>query len=180
MVSVLPDLGSAPEEAVAPGQISQPESHWHAQAAGDVLAALKTGPDGLTAQEAKAREEHYGPNRLAATPKRSEILRFLAQFNNVLIYVLLGAAALAMFIGHIVDAVVVLAVALLNATIGYVQEGRAERALDAIRAQAVIVPMQLVSSGFLALLPGARRTLANRAIYEQLQNRINAVDRPSR
>jgi magnesium-transporting ATPase (P-type) len=134
MVSVLPDLGSAPEEAVAPGQISQPESHWHAQAAGDVLAALKTGPDGLTAQEAKAREEHYGPNRLAATPKRSEILRFLAQFNNVLIYVLLGAAALAMFIGHIVDAAVVLAVVLLNAIIGYVQEGRAERALDAIRA----------------------------------------------
>ena len=51
---------------------------------------------------------------------------------------------------------------------------------DLIRAckQVVIVPMQLVSSGFLALLPGARRTLAKRAIYEQLQNRINAVDRP--
>ena len=44
--------------------------------------------------------------------------------------------------------------------------------------QAVMVPMQLVSSGFVALLPGARRTLANRAKYEQLQNRINAVDRP--
>ena len=53
---------------------------------------------------------------------------------------------------------------------------------DLIRAckQAVMVPMQLVSSGFVALLPGARRTLANRAKYEQLQNRINAVDRPSR
>ena len=51
---------------------------------------------------------------------------------------------------------------------------------DLIRAckQVVIVPMQLVSSGFLALLPGARRTLAKRAIYEKLQNRINAVDRP--
>ena len=51
---------------------------------------------------------------------------------------------------------------------------------DLIRAckQAVMVPMQLVSYGFVALLPGARRTLANRAKYEQLQNRINAVDRP--
>ena len=133
MSSVLPDLGSPLGEDVAPGQSSQPEVPWHAQPAGDVLVALKTGPDGLSAEEAEARKKRFGPNRLAAAPKRSEFLRFLSQFNNLLIYVLLAAAALATIIGHTVDAVVVLAVVLLNAIIGYVQEGRAERALEAIR-----------------------------------------------
>jgi magnesium-transporting ATPase (P-type) len=61
------------------------------------------------------------------------VLRFLSQFNNLLIYVLLAAAALALVIGEVADAVVVLAVVLLNAIIGYLQEGRAERALEAIR-----------------------------------------------
>ena len=154
--SVLPDLGSAPVETGAPGQSSQPETPWHAQPAGDVLAALNTGPDGLTAQEAKARKERFGPNRLAAARKRSEILRFLSQFNNVLIYVLLGAAALATIIGHTVDAGVVLAVVLLNAIVGYVQEGRAERALDAIRG--MIDPRATV------IRDGRRTTIAAESI----------------
>jgi magnesium-transporting ATPase (P-type) len=66
-------------------------------------------------------------------PARRAILRFLSQFNNLLIYVLLVAATLALAIGEISDAVVVLAVVLLNAIIGYLQEGRAEQALEAIR-----------------------------------------------
>ena len=132
MMSVLPDLGSPSAEAVAAAQSSQREVPWHAQPTGDVLAALTTGLDGLSAEEAEARKKRFGPNRLAAPPKRSEILRFLSQFNNLLIYVLLAAAALATIIGHTLDAVVVLAVVLLNAIIGYVQEGRAERALEAI------------------------------------------------
>jgi P-type E1-E2 ATPase len=70
---------------------------------------------------------------LPAARARSVVLRFLSQFNNLLIYVLLVAAALALVIGEIADAVVVLAVVLLNAIIGYLQEGRAERALEAIR-----------------------------------------------
>jgi magnesium-transporting ATPase (P-type) len=111
----------------------QPENRWHAQQAAEVLAALDTPPDGLSAREAAARKARFGPNRLAEARKRSEILRFLAQFNNLLIYVLLAAAALALAISHITDAVVILAVVLLNAIIGYVQEGRAEKALDAIR-----------------------------------------------
>jgi magnesium-transporting ATPase (P-type) len=127
---VLPDLKNPPAEAITPGA---PDIPWHAYLVDDVMAALDTGPHGLAAEEAKARKERFGPNRLAAARKRSEILRILAQFNNVLIYVLLAAAVLAVLIGHIVDAVVVLAVVLLNAIIGYVQEGRAERALDAIR-----------------------------------------------
>ncbi len=127
----MPVVESAPAVGIAPGR--EPDIPWHAQSAGEIFAALQTGPDGLAADEALARKERFGPNRLPATRKRSEILRFLAQFNNLLIYVLLAAALLAVLIGHLVDAAVVFAVVLLNAIIGYVQEGRAERALDAIK-----------------------------------------------
>src|SRR3990172_934267 len=129
---------------------------WHAEQAADVLAALGTGLEGLSAQEAVSREKRFGPNRLAATPTRSEIIRFLSQFNNVLIYVLLAAAGLALAIGHIADAIVVLAVVLLNAVIGYVQEGRAAKALDAIRG--MIDPRATV------IRDGRRTTIAAESI----------------
>jgi magnesium-transporting ATPase (P-type) len=148
---------------------SQDAVRWHAQQADDVLAALKTGREGLTAQEAESRKERFGPNRLAAAPKRSEILRFLSQFSNVLIYVLLAAAALALAIGHVSDAIIVLAVVLLNAVIGYIQEGRAEKALDAIRGmidpratviregrRATIAAENIVPGDLVLLEPGDR------------------------
>jgi magnesium-transporting ATPase (P-type) len=102
------------------------ETPWHAQAAAAVLAALDTGPDGLSAEEVSARKERHGPNRLAEAPRRSEILRFLAQFNNALIYVLLAGAVAAWSLGHFVDAGVIVAVVLVNAIVGFVQEGKAE------------------------------------------------------
>ena len=120
-------------ESLAGRPCRQSVSAWHAEPAGEVLAALGTGLDGLAPADAHARRQRFGPNRLEAARKRSEILRFLAQFNSLLIYVLLAAAALAFAIGEIADGVVVLAVVLLNALIGYIQEGRAERALDAIK-----------------------------------------------
>ena len=129
----MPVVDTAPAEALAPRQKNEPEIAWHARPASEVLAAFETGRRGLSAEEAIARKARFGPNRLPAARARSAILRFLSQFNNLLIYVLLVAAALALAIGEIADAVVVLAVVLLNAIIGYLQEGRAERALEAIR-----------------------------------------------
>ena len=143
----MPVVESAPAGAIAPGP--QTEIPWHAREAGEVLTALDASLHGLTADEARARKARFGANRLAAARQRSEILRFLAQFNNLLIYVLLGAAVLAILIGHMVDAAVILAVVLLNAIIGFVQEGRAEKALDAIRG--MIDPRATV-------LRGGRRT----------------------
>jgi magnesium-transporting ATPase (P-type) len=153
----------------APANGVQPDIPWHARTPGEVLAALQTGLEGLTADEAKRRKARFGPNRLAAARPRSEILRFLAQFNNLLIYVLLAAAALAVLIGEMADAAVVLAVVLLNALIGYIQEGRAERALDAIRGmidpratvlrdgRRVAIPAEDIVPGDLVILePGDR------------------------
>ncbi|OGB20941.1 MAG: carbonate dehydratase [Burkholderiales bacterium RIFCSPLOWO2_02_FULL_57_36] len=75
----------------------------------------------------------YGANTLPSPPKRSAVLRFLMQFHNVLIYVLLGAAAVTALLGHWVDTGVIIGVVLINAVIGHIQEGKAEQALDAIR-----------------------------------------------
>lgn len=109
---------------------SQP---WHAVSTDDAMAARNGAPDGLSDREASERLERFGHNRLPQPKARSALVRFLAQFNNLLIYVLLGAAALTAALGHWTDTIVILAVAVVNAAIGFVQEGKAEKALQAIK-----------------------------------------------
>ncbi len=108
-------------------------SPWHSLAVGAVLAALDTSTEGLDPAEAARRLILNGPNQLPAPPRTHPVLRFLAQFNNMLIWFLLAAAAAAGLLGHIVDAGVIVAVVLINASVGFVQEGKAEQALMAIR-----------------------------------------------
>jgi magnesium-transporting ATPase (P-type) len=107
---------------------------WHALPADAVAAALATGADGLSADEAGRRLASTGPNALPEAARRHPILRFLAQFNNTLIYFLLAAAVAAAILGHAIDAAVIVAVVTVNAIVGYVQEDKAEKALSAIRA----------------------------------------------
>ncbi|RKQ73895.1 HAD-IC family P-type ATPase [Oceanibaculum indicum] len=106
---------------------------WHALEATAALDRLATDRHGLSAAEAQSRLATYGPNRLPKAARRGPLIRFLAQFHNLLIYVLLAAAVVTVWLDHVSDALVILAVVLLNALIGFVQEGRAEKALDAIR-----------------------------------------------
>ncbi|WP_074743274.1 cation-transporting P-type ATPase [Celeribacter indicus] len=111
-----------------------PDPHaFHAASAQDVLDRLATRETGLGAEEAARRLAEHGPNRLPEPPARSPLLRFLSHFHNVLIYVLIGSAAVTAALQHWVDTGVILAVVLVNAVIGYVQEGRAEQAMEAIR-----------------------------------------------
>ncbi|MCL4721322.1 MAG: cation-transporting P-type ATPase, partial [Gammaproteobacteria bacterium] len=109
-----------------------PSPAWHALPTDEVLAALQSDPAGLAGPEAAARLGRDGPNQLPRAAGRSALRRLLQQFHNLLIYVLLAAAILAIGLGHLVDAAVILAVVILNALIGFIQEGRAERALEAI------------------------------------------------
>ncbi|GLK83981.1 carbonate dehydratase [Ancylobacter defluvii] len=132
---------------------------WHALPHHDVAHHLGVTADGLSGGEASARLARHGPNRLPEPPRQHPLLRFLAQFNNMLIYFLLAGALAAWLIGHGVDAGVILAVVLANAIIGYVQEGKAEEALRAIRE--MITPHatalrdgQRVSIGAHELVPG--------------------------
>lgn len=105
----------------------------HALTVDAALTSVGATQSGLTSTEAKQRLTEHGPNRLPEAPKRSNLLRFLSHFNNVLIYVLLGAAIVTAFLQHWVDTSVILAVIVGNAVIGFLQEGRAEKAMEAIR-----------------------------------------------
>lgn len=106
---------------------------WHAQPPEAVLRAHDTHHDGLTAQEARRRLARHGPNRLAEAPAVHRLRRQARQFHNLLIYVLLAAAFVTALMSHWVDTGVILAVVIINAGIGFFQEGKAERALQAIR-----------------------------------------------
>jgi magnesium-transporting ATPase (P-type) len=107
---------------------------WHALGADEALAALGVTASGLSAEEARARLERYGPNTLPEARRRGPLRRFLEQFNNVLVIVLLVAGAVTLALGHLLDAGVIAGVVIVNAFIGFVQEGKAERALEAVRA----------------------------------------------
>lgn len=110
-----------------------PSLQVHARYADDVLTGLESSPSGLTVEEAARRLDKYGRNQLPAVAGRHPLLRFLAHFHNALIYFLLAAAVAAALLGHFVDASVIVAVVLVNAVVGFVQEGKAEKALNAIR-----------------------------------------------
>ena len=98
-----------------------------------VLAHQQTQPQGLDRAEAQARLQKVGPNALPEKKGKPGWLRFLAHFNDVLIYVLLAAAVLTAVMGHWVDTLVILGVAVINALIGHIQESNAEKSLQSIR-----------------------------------------------
>jgi magnesium-transporting ATPase (P-type) len=118
----------------ATGRFGRRLDAWHASDVDDVLVALESSTDGLAASEAARRKALCGQNRLPQAARRGPLMRFLLQFHNLLIYVLLAAAAMSAGLGHGIDAVVIMGVVLLNAIIGFIQEGRAEEALAAIRS----------------------------------------------
>jgi magnesium-transporting ATPase (P-type) len=97
------------------------------------LRAFKSAPQGLELREAAARLAQYGRNALPEEAGKTALQRLAAQFNNLLIYVLLASAVVTALLGHAVDTGVILGVVIINALIGFVQEGKAEQALEAIR-----------------------------------------------
>jgi magnesium-transporting ATPase (P-type) len=125
---------------------------WHAIPAQEALRALGSTRQGLSSEAAAQRLQAHGPNALPEAPRRHPILRFLAQFNNALIYFLLVAAVAAAILAHFIDAAVIAAVVVVNAVIGFVQEGKAEAALEAMR--------RMISPKASVLRDGARRSVA--------------------
>ncbi|MDH4359866.1 MAG: cation-transporting P-type ATPase [Nitrospirota bacterium] len=106
---------------------------WHALDGESVLKAVASQMRGLSQDVAAQRLVLYGPNRLRPPQKQGAWERFLTQFHNILIYILLAAGSVTAMLGHWVDTSVILGVVVINAIIGFIQEGKAERAMDAIR-----------------------------------------------
>jgi len=132
-----------------------PKQDWHALEVNAVLEAQQSSLQGLDATEAQARLQSHGANRLPDPPKRSALTRFLLQFHNLLIYVLLGAAVITALLDHIIDTWVILAVVFINAAVGYIQEGKAEKAMEAIR-QMLAPNAAVIRNGERSTVPGEK------------------------
>ena len=160
-IAETPDSGSVP-------------ATWHAMSAEEVEKKLRVDPSrGLDAAEAAERLRTYGPNRLPQGKKKGPLMRFLAQFNNILVYVLLTAGFIKLMLSLWLDASIIFAVVILNSLLGFLQEGRAEKALDSIRnmlsaeARAVrggetrLIPAEDLAPGDIVLLESGDRIPAD-------------------
>ncbi len=137
-------------ETPKPGSVP---TAWHAMSAEDVEGKLRVDPDrGLDVAEAAERLKTHGPNRLPQGKKKGPLTRFLAQFNNILVYVLLTAGFVKLMLSLWLDASIIFAVVILNSLLGFLQEGRAEKALDSIRNM-LSAEARAVRSGETRLLP---------------------------
>jgi P-type Ca2+ transporter type 2C len=115
-------------------EAKQMEESWHSLQADEVADKLETDKEkGLQDNEAGRRLEKFGRNEIPKGKKQSAWLRLLLQFHNTLIYVLIAAAIITALMDHWVDTWVILAVVVINSLIGFIQEGKAEKALEGIR-----------------------------------------------
>ena len=106
---------------------------WHALNITEVLEKLKSGVKGLSAEEAAKRLLEYGPNELRKEKGRTKIEIFIGQFKNILVIILILASILSIAIGETLDAVIITAIVVASAGLGFIQEYRAERAIEALK-----------------------------------------------
>ncbi|HOP40937.1 MAG TPA: HAD-IC family P-type ATPase, partial [Geobacteraceae bacterium] len=158
---------------------------WHSRDVADVLEKLETDADaGLTPAEAQARLARYGANELRAARRISPWAIFLEQFKNVLILILLVATGISAFLGHGTEAVVITVIVLFAVILGFVQEYRAERSIDALRKMAapaaqviregteLQVPARTVVPGDIVLLSAGNRIPADVRLLESFNLRV--------
>ncbi|MBS3095514.1 ATPase, partial [Candidatus Woesearchaeota archaeon] len=98
----------------------------------EVFSALSTSPNGLSESEAKKRLEKYGLNELKEKKKTSAFSIFLRQFNSFIVLILVAAVILSILVNEYIDAIVIAIVLALNSTLGFVQEYKAERSMEAL------------------------------------------------
>jgi len=127
---------------------------WHQQEVKAVLAALDVPIDGLRSEEAGNRLAKYGRNELKEKGRRSPIAMFADQFRDFMILVLIAAAVVSGFVGEAADTVAILVIVVLNAAIGFVQEYRAEKAMEALRQMAAPAA-RVLRDGRVSAVPGA-------------------------
>jgi Ca2+-transporting ATPase len=129
-------MGDAAVRSEAPGSLDAQAVPWHRLPVDDVLSRLTSGPRGLAAAEAAARLARHGPNEIEVTRRTPPWAILFAQFKNVLILILLVAIALSVVLGHVVEALAITVIVLFAVMLGFVQEYRADRAMEALREMA--------------------------------------------
>jgi len=126
------------EASTSDGRMSgtMDQQRWHAMNTQEVLKSLETGFEGLTDDEAEVRLERIGPNELRKGRRVSPLKIFVGQFKEFLVIILIVATLVSAAIGELVDAIVILAIIIAIAILGFIQEYRAERALEALKRMA--------------------------------------------
>ena len=158
---------------------------WHSTSTEDALQKLSSHTNGLDQDEADKRLVEYGPNKLTPAKRRSAIELFLSQFNNVLIHVLIGAVIVTALLQHWLDSAVITGVIIINALIGFIQEGKAESALEAIRSllspqasvwrsgKNITIPAEQLVPGDIVVLQSGDRVPADLRVLRQHNLRID-------
>lgn len=133
--------------------------HWHQIGIDETYSELNSGPSGLSTSGANLKLEKFGTNEIKDNSKKSILNIVLSQFSDILILILIAAAAFSYFAGESVDAIIIILIVILNALIGFVQEYKAEKAMEAIKQLATLSAMvfrdgtlQRIESKF--LVPG--------------------------
>jgi Ca2+-transporting ATPase len=150
----------------------------HSMSIDEVLLILNTSLKGLSEEEAKARLEKHGPNELTTGEKVSPLKIFLNQFKNILILILIGATLLSLATGHDIDALVILVIVFVSAILGFYQEYRAEKALEALKkmlsptvtvvrdSKEVAIPLREVVPGDILVLKEGDKVARARAWHD--------------
>ncbi|MFB3766321.1 MAG: cation-translocating P-type ATPase [Methanotrichaceae archaeon] len=152
---------------------------WYSMTADEALSSLGSGTDGLSSDEAVRRLAKYGPNRIESPYKPSSIRIFLSQFKDYLLIVLIFAAIIAFIAGEVTNAYVILGIVLLVAIIGFVQEYKAEKAMEALRnmvapeadafkdGRLVVIPAEDLVPGDIIFLEAGDKIPADGRIIEE-------------
>lgn len=121
---------------IPPQEVTHQSKAWHTVTVEDTIQSLRSSLEGLSNEEAAKRLAEYGPNELKATGSVSPWKILLDQFKNVLIIILLIATTISFFLGHGVEAIAITVIVLFAVLLGFIQEYRAERAIESLRQMA--------------------------------------------
>jgi P-type Ca2+ transporter type 2C len=161
------------------------QTAWHAMESDEALQRAGSASEGLSDEAAKQRLEEFGENRLKPPERDGPLVRLLRQFHNILIYILIAAAVITALLSHWIDMGVILAVVFANALIGFIQEGRAEKALEALQdmlsLEATVlrggkrssIPAEQVVPGDVVMLRSGDKVPADMRLLEARELRIN-------
>jgi Ca2+-transporting ATPase len=148
---------------------------WHSLTAKAALEQLKSGPNGISAEEAAQRILQYGPNRIDKASKTCPVALFLSQFKNYLTMVLIFAALISVIAGENTNGYVILIIVVLVALIGFIQEYKAERAMEALR-EMVSSEADVIRNGRLISVP-SEELVPGDVVYLEAGDRVPADGR---
>ncbi len=158
---------------------------WHCLDIDQTIKRLETGLEGLTVETALRRLAQFGPNEIKRLKKRRPIEMLLGQFKDFMILVLIAAAIISGFIGEAIDTIAIIVIVLVNAVIGFIQEYRAEKAIEALRKMAQpnatvkrggathIIPATEIVPGDIVILEAGNIVPADLRLIEVAQLKID-------